>query len=118
LSVDIVDAMSTVKELTPSPDGTAAAALDAGAADDEAAAGAEDEGAVDDVDDVDDEQPAAIRALPAARATQPSPLLLTSIPYPFHRNAVRSYTPMQDTAHHVCPYAMKGRSLGQWASSG
>jgi len=108
--------MSTVKELTPSPEGTPAAALVAGAADDEAGAGALDDGAV--VDDVDDEQPAAIRALPAARATQPSPLLLTCIPYPFHRNAVRSYTPMRDTAHHVCPYAMKGRSLRQWASSG
>jgi hypothetical protein len=117
LSWDIVDAMSTVKELTPSPDGTAAAALDAGAADDEAGAAALDAGAVDVVDD-DDEQPAAIRALPAARATQPSPLLLTCIPYPFHRNAVRSYTPMRDTARHVCPYAMKGRSLRQWASSG
>jgi hypothetical protein len=36
LSWDIVDAMSTVKELTPSPEGTPAAALVAGAADDEA----------------------------------------------------------------------------------
>jgi hypothetical protein len=107
--VDIVDAMSTVKELTPSPDGTPAAALVAGAADDEAGAGALDAGV--DVDDVDDEQPAATRALPAAKATQASLLLPSCIPYPFHRNAVCSYTPMRDTAHHVCPYAMKGRSL-------
>ena len=107
LSVAIADAMSVVaKELTLRSDGTPAAALDAGAEDDEDAAGAE-----DDDDDDDDEQPAAIRALPAARATQPSPLLPSCIPYPFHRNAVRSYTPMPDTARHVCPYAMKGRSL-------
>ena len=103
--------MSTVKELTPSPDGTAAAALDAGAADDEAGAADDEAGAAD--EDDDDEQPAATRALPAARATQPSPLLLSCIPYPFHRNAVRSYTPMPDTARHVCPYALKRRCLRQ-----
>jgi hypothetical protein len=112
LSWDIVDAMSVVKESTLSPDGTPAAAeLDAGAAaEDDAGAAADDDAGADDVDD-DDEQPAAIRAVPAARATTPRPLLPSCIPYPFHRNAVRSYTPMRDTAHHVCPYAMKGRSL-------
>jgi hypothetical protein len=116
--VDIVDAMSTVKESTLRFDGTVAA-LEAGAAEDDAGAAAEDDAGADadDVDD-DDEQPAAIRAVPAARATTPSPLLPSCIPYPFHRNAVRSYTTMRDTAHHVCPHAMKGRSLGHWVSSG
>jgi hypothetical protein len=117
--VDIVDAMSTVKESTLRFDGTVAA-LEAA---EDAAVEAADEAAVDagvDADDVDDddEQPAAIRAVPAARATTPSPLLPSSIPYPFHRNAVRSYTTKRDTAHHVCPHAMKGRSLGHWVSSG
>jgi hypothetical protein len=97
--VDIVDAMSTVKESTLRFDGTVAAAeLEAA---DEAGAAADDEaGAAADVDDdEDDEQPAAIRAVPAARATTPSPLLPSCIPYPFHRNAVRSYTTMRDSAH-------------------
>jgi hypothetical protein len=117
--VDIVDAMSEVKELMLSPDGTEDdAALEAGAAaEDDAGAAAEDDAGADDVDD-EDEQPAAIRAVPAARATTPRPLLPSCIPYPFHRNAVRSYTTMRDTAHHVCPHAMKGRSLGHGASSG
>ena len=89
--------MSTEKESTLSPDGTVPA-LEAA----EDAAGAELEaGADDDDDEDDDEQPAAIRAVPAARATTPSPLLPSCIPYPFHRNAVRSYTTMRDTAHHV-----------------
>jgi hypothetical protein len=110
--------MSTVKESTLRFDGTVAAALDEAAAGaDEDAAGAELEAGADDVDDDDDEQPAAIRAVPAARATTPSPLLLSCIPYPFHRNAVRSYTTMRDSTHHVCPHALKGRSLGHWASS-
>jgi hypothetical protein len=108
LNCDIVVVMSEVKELMLSPDGTEAAALEAGAAVDDAGAAAEDAGADDDVED-DDEQPAAIRAVPAARATTPSPgrclrprpLLPSCIPYPFHRNAVRSYTPMRDTAHRV-----------------
>jgi hypothetical protein len=106
LSWDIVDAMSTEKELTLRFDGTAAAL--------EAAEEAADEAAVDvgaDAVDVDDEQPAATRAVPAARATQPRtgkglpprPLLPSCIPYPFHRNAVCSYTPTRDTADHVCP---------------
>jgi hypothetical protein len=105
LNWDIVDVMSTVKELTLSPEGTVdAAALD------EAGAGAEDDAAADDggaaavVDDVDDEQPAATTATAAAAATAkpsrgrglpPCPLLPTCIPYPFHRNAVRSYTTMR-----------------------
>ena len=105
--------MSTVKELTLSPDGTVAAgALDEGAAADDEGAAADDEGAVAVVDEVDDEQPAATTATAAAAATAkpsrgrglpPCPLLPSCIPYPFHRNAVRSYTPTRDTAHHVCP---------------
>src|SRR5215472_10843398 len=54
LSWDIVDAMSTVKELVPSPDGTVAEPLPA-ALDEDAAVGG---GAEADVDE-DDEQPAA-----------------------------------------------------------
>jgi hypothetical protein len=101
--------MSTVKELVLSPAGIAAAALEAGAAEDDAGA-ADDAGAdADDVDD-DDEQPAATTATTAAAATQPSrgrglppcPLLPSCIPYPFHRNAVRSYTTMRGTPHITC----------------
>jgi hypothetical protein len=123
---DIVDAMLTVKELMLSPAGTVpVAALDDGAAAEDVGAAALDDGAVV-VDDVDDEQPAATSPTTATAAAQPSrgrglppcPLLPSCIPYPFHRNAVRSYTTKQDTAHHVCPYAMKGRSLGHGASSG
>jgi len=120
--------MSTVKESTLRFDGTVAAALDEAAAGaDEDAAGAELEAGADadDVDD-DDEQPAATTATAAAAATKlsrgrvlpPCPLLPSCIPYPFHRNAVRSYTTKRDTAHHVCPHAMKGRSLGHRVSSG
>jgi hypothetical protein len=84
LNWDIVEEMSTVKELMLSPEGTvAAAALVAGAADvDDAAVVA---GAVVVVED--DEQPAAIRAPTAATATQPSFLLPSSIRYPFRHNA-------------------------------
>ena len=73
LNCDIADAMSTVKELVLSPDGNRgrAAALDAGAAADDAGGRRGDAGA-DDVDDVDDEQPAATTAATAAAATQPS----------------------------------------------
>src|SRR3984957_11928513 len=70
LSWDIVDAMSTEKELTLRFDGTAPA-LEAA---EDAAVEAADEAAVDvgaDAVDVDEEQPAATRAVPAARATQP-----------------------------------------------
>jgi len=111
LSWDIVDAMSVVKELTPSPDGTVAeplvAGLDEVPALAEAAADAE-VGADAEVVEVDDEQPAAIRAATAATASQPNlgsglnvpwpcerechhppcPLLPRSIPYPFRHNAV------------------------------
>src|ERR1700722_11086249 len=65
LSWDIVDAMSTVKELVPSPE-VASAGEDAGADDDAGAAGA-DEG--DEVDEVD-EQPAATTAATAAVGTK------------------------------------------------
>src|SRR5579863_2791878 len=76
LSWDIVDAMSTVKELVPRPDGIAAEPLLAGL--DEVAADAEvdEDAAADDEEDEDeveeDEQPAATTAATAARATQPS----------------------------------------------
>jgi len=101
LSWDIVDAMSVVKELMPSPEGTVAEPLVAGL--DEVP---EDAGAVA-VDEEDDEHPAATMAAAAATATKPNlgsglnvpwpcererhppcPLLRRSIPYPFRRNAV------------------------------
>jgi hypothetical protein len=101
LSWDIVDAMSTVKELTPSPEGTVPEPPVAGL--DEVP---EDAGAVA-VDEEDDEHPAATMAAVAATATKPNlgsglnvpwpcererhppcPLLRRSIPYPFRRNAV------------------------------
>jgi hypothetical protein len=122
LNWDIVDVMSTVKELMPSPAGTVAEPDVAGLDEDD------DEGDDDDEDeDEDDEQPAAIRATPAARATQPSRgrglnvpwpseresppprlLLPNSIPYPFRQvhPMSRHGTPVQ----HVCPYGKKGRS--------
>jgi hypothetical protein len=83
LSWDIVDAMSVVKELTLSPAGTVA-----GAEEDD---GAVEVAGVDEVD-VEDEQPAAIRAATPATATQPNRerglfLLPSSIPYTFRRNA-------------------------------
>jgi hypothetical protein len=104
LSWDIVDAMSTVKELVPSPDGIVFEPLLAALDDDE------DEDDDEDDDDVaDDEQPAATTAMPVARATQPSrgrglnvpwpgereghsPCLLlpSSMPYSFRRNALGS----------------------------
>jgi hypothetical protein len=77
--------MSTVKELVPSPDGTAAAplaaALDEVAADAEVDAGA-DADEDDDEDDEDDEQPAATTAATAARATQPSRGRGLNVPWP------------------------------------
>jgi hypothetical protein len=104
LNWDIVDEMSTVKELMPSPAGTAAEPLVAGL--DEVPALAEaaaDAGAVDG----DDEQPATTMAATAATATQPNlgsglnvpwpcererhppcPLSPRSIPYPFRHNAL------------------------------
>jgi hypothetical protein len=124
LSWDIVDAMSVVKELTPSPEGTVAeppaAALD------EVPALDEDAGVDEDADE-DDEQPAATMAVTAATASQPNlgsglnvlwpcerechpPCLLLprSIPYPFRHNAID--TPTRDAGQHTCPYGMKGRS--------
>jgi hypothetical protein len=105
LSWDIVDAMSTVKELMLSPAGTVAEPLVAGL--DEAPAAAEVAGADEDVDE-DEEQPATTMAAIAATATQPnlggvlnvpwpserechplSPLLRRSIPDPFRHNALR-----------------------------
>jgi hypothetical protein len=103
LNWDIVDAMSTVKELMLSPAGTVAE-LVAGL--DEVPPLAEDAGAVG-VDE-DDEQPATTMAAAAATATKPNfgrglnvpwpcererhppcPLLRRSIPYPFRHNAPR-----------------------------
>jgi hypothetical protein len=98
LSEDIVDAMSTVKELTLSPEGTVPEPL--AAPDDEAAADAaadvDVDAADDDEEDEDDEQPAATTAAAAATATRPArwrrlpprPPLPSCIPYPFRRNAV------------------------------
>jgi hypothetical protein len=68
LSWDIVDAMSTVKELVPSPDGIVLEPLLAALDEDDG-----DEDVDEDVDeDADDEQPAAATAMPVVRATQPS----------------------------------------------
>ena len=69
LNVDIVDAMSTVKELTLSPEGTVAEPLVA-ALDEVPALAEVDAGAV--VVDEDDEQPAATMAAAAATATRPN----------------------------------------------
>ena len=106
LNWDIVDAMSTVKELMLSPDGTAAELL-AGLEVPALAEDAGDAGAVELVDE-DDEQPAATMATVAATATHAnlgsaldvpwpcerechplSPLLRRSIPDPFRHNALR-----------------------------
>ena len=76
LNWDIVDEMSTVKELMPSPDGTVAELVEAGV--DEVAALAEvaEAAGVDDAGgagvDEDDEQPAATIATTAAAATSPT----------------------------------------------
>jgi hypothetical protein len=108
LNCDIVDAMSTVNELMPSPEGTVAELVVAGAdevAEVAEAAGVDDAGAAG---DEDDEQPAATMAVIAATATQPNlgrdlyvpwpserechppcPLLRRSIPDPFRHNALR-----------------------------
>jgi hypothetical protein len=84
LSWDIVDAMSTVKELMLSPEGTVAeplAGLDVDAAAD-ADAGL-DAGAV--VVDEDDEQPAATMATTAATATQANLGSGLNVPWPCER---------------------------------
>jgi hypothetical protein len=110
LSWDIVDAMSTVKELVLSPAGTEAEPLVAGLDEVPALAEAAADAEVDEdaeVVDEDDEQPAATMAAAAATATKPNlgsglnvpwpcererhppcPLLPRSIPYPFRHNAV------------------------------
>jgi hypothetical protein len=93
LNLDIVEAMSTEKSLTLTFGTPAAAGAeeDAGADGDAGAEeDAEDAGAAG--DDVDDEQPAAIRAATPATATHPNResglfLLPSSIPYTFRRNA-------------------------------
>jgi hypothetical protein len=111
LNWDIVDAMSTVKELMLSPEGTVAEPLVAGL--DEVIEAAGDAGAVEDVDE-DEEQPAATMAVIAATATQPNlgrdlnvlwpcerechppcSLLRRSIPDPFRHHALR----YDDTGH-------------------
>ena len=68
MSWDIVDAMSTVKELMLSPEGTVAEPPVAGL-DEVAAAGAADDGAPRTTSTMDDEQPAATMATAAAAAT-------------------------------------------------
>jgi hypothetical protein len=109
LNWDIVDAMSTVKELMLSPEGIVFEPLEV---------------VVDDDDEDDDEQPAAAKAT-AARLTRPTRrrrrnvpsscewayLLLPSlIPQtPFARNHPDKST--QDTVQHVCPFVKEARSL-------
>src|SRR5262249_41576954 len=83
LSWDIVDAMSVVKESTRRPDGTVPAP-DEVAALAEAAADAE-VGEDAEVVEVDDEQPAAIRAATAATATQPNLGSGLNVPWPCER---------------------------------
>src|ERR1700722_19573753 len=86
LNWDIVDAMSTVKELMPSPAGTvteAGAVVDAPADEDD---DEDDAGVVE-----DDVHAAAIRAAAPTTATPPNRerslfLLPSSIPYTFRRN--------------------------------
>src|SRR5579863_10212318 len=77
LSWDMVDAMSTVKELVPRPAGIAAEPLLAGLDEVAEVAEVDEDAAADDEEDEeedveDDEQPAATMAATAARATQPS----------------------------------------------
>jgi hypothetical protein len=113
LNWDIVDAMSTVKELMLSPAGTVAEPLVAGLDVPALTEAAGDAGAVE--DDEDDAQPAATMAVIAATATQPNlgsdlnvpwpserechppcPLLRRSIPDPFRHHALLRY---DDTGH-------------------
>jgi hypothetical protein len=109
---DIVDAMSTVKELMLSPEGTVAelvAGLDEVAADagvDDAAAGAD--------EDDDDEQPAATTAVTAATATQPNrgrrplcPLLSSTIPDPFRHNALARSVGYADAGHRTTRVSLR-----------
>jgi hypothetical protein len=72
LSSDIVDAMFTVKELMLSPAGTVAEPLDAGV-DELAEADPVEAGALDELDELDDEHPATVMPTTAAVSpTQPS----------------------------------------------
>jgi hypothetical protein len=77
LSWDIVDAMSTVKELVPSPDGTAAEPLDAVAD--------EPDEDVDELDEPDELQAAAVRVRIAARPAKPSRGRGLNVPWPCER---------------------------------
>jgi hypothetical protein len=83
LNWDIVDAMSTVKELMLSPAGTVAEPLEAGL--DEVAAA--DAGAVVEAEVVvdEDEQPAATMATTAATATQANLGSGLNVPWPSER---------------------------------
>jgi hypothetical protein len=89
LSWDIADAISTVKELVPSPAGIAAEPL--AAALDEVAADAAADVAGDEDDVEDDEQPAATTAATAARATPPSRGRGLNVPWPCERVGHRLY---------------------------
>jgi hypothetical protein len=84
LNWDIVDVMSTVKELMPSPAGTVAEPPADPDAEDDPDAGADED---DDDEDEDDEQAAAIRATTAARATQPSRGRGLNVPWPCERES-------------------------------
>jgi hypothetical protein len=80
LNRDIVGAMLTVKELMLT-DGTVVEALAVADADDEAAG-------ADELDELDeDEQPAAVTARAAARATQPSRGKRRNLPSPCERES-------------------------------
>jgi hypothetical protein len=83
LSWDIVDAMSTVKELMLSPEGTVAEPLEAGLDVPALTEAAGDAGGVEDVDE--DEQPAATMAVIAATATQPNLGRDLNVPWPCER---------------------------------
>jgi hypothetical protein len=87
LNWDISDAMSTVKELMLSPEGSAAVAAGDDAAGDDAAGddAAGDDAAGVEVVELDDEQPAAIRARTAAVATTPTRGRGLNVPWPCER---------------------------------
>src|SRR5260370_13389820 len=112
LSLDIVAAMSTLKELVLSPAGIVFEPL-----------------VVDDfVDGVDDPQPAAARPMTAARPTQPTRRARRHVPSPcerlcrppslllpsrlLHAPFARTYPneSMRDTIQHMCPIGMHARS--------
>jgi hypothetical protein len=93
LSCDIVDAMSTVKELVPSPAGIAAEPPLAALGEDAALEDAGAEAGADDDEEEDEEQPAATRAAPAARATQPSRGRGLNVPWPCLYRCIAIATP-------------------------